>query len=436
MTLNATLALAGITLVLVSAAVQARDTHWLGQPDMPADFFPVIPWDTLQGKSGTPERMTDLQGIADCGFTIAGFVEPGDLPQCERLGLKAVIGGPRDRAPWRDRWQGISDETIDSEIKRLVEESGSNPAVIGYYIVDEPGTPRFAALGKAVAAVKKHAPGKLAYMNLFPGYATIGAPDQSQLGAASFTEYLEKFVADVKPQMLSYDDYMVTYSDNFQDPKRGAIYFRDLLEVRRVALKHGIPFWNTVCANRIRPFTTIPSPANLLVQAHTTLAAGGRGIAWYRYHQGGYAYAPVTSDGRRTDTWQYLRTVNEQAKVIGPIMSRLKSTGVFFTEPPSAEMPKLPGRVVESVESKASIKGLSDAKPPIMVGEFQGDDGRDYVMLVNISLEKAANVKLRTVKAYSSKEVSSAQDGSAAPIDEENGHWLVPGGGVLIRLVK
>jgi len=238
----------------------------------------------------------------------------------------------------------------------------------------------------------------------------------------------------VKPQMLSYDDYMVVYSDNFQDKKRGAIYFEDLLEVRRVSQKHGIPFWNTVCSNRIRPFTTVPSPANLLLQAYTTLAAGGRGIAWYTYHQRGYAYAPIDSSGKRTDTWQYLQMVNRQVKALGPVMNRLKSTGVVFTEPPSDGMPKLPGRVVESVESRASIKGLSDAKPPIMLGEFEGEDGRDYAMLVNLSLEKSANITLRTVKKYATKEVISAQDGSTATLDETNGHWLVPGGGVLIRL--
>ena len=437
MMLNATHALTALALVLLGVAVEARDLHWLGEPDMPAEFFPIMPWDSPQGLlTGSGDRKADLEGIAECGFTVAGFVEPQDLAACERLGLKAIIRGPRDRAPWRDRWQGVSDEVIDGEIKRLVGESGKSPAVIGYYIVDEPGTPRFAALGKAVAAVRKYAPGKLAYINLFPGYATIGAPDQSQLGAASFTEYLEKFVADVKPQMLSYDDYMVTYSDNFQDAKRAAVYFRDLLEVRRVALKHGIPFWNTVCSNRIRPFTTVPSPANLLLQAYTTLAAGGRGIAWYTYHQRGYAYAPIDASGKRTDTWQYLQMVNRQVRVIGPVVNRLKSTGVFFTDPPAEGMAKLPGRIVEAVESRASIKGLSDAKPPIMVGEFEGEDGHDYVMLVNLSLEKSANVTLRTVKKAASKEVISAQDGSASPIDEENGQWLVPGGGVLIRLLR
>ena len=37
--------------------------------------------------------------------------------------------------------------------------------------------------------------GKLAHINLYPNYATLGAPDRSQLGAPTYTEYLERFVA-------------------------------------------------------------------------------------------------------------------------------------------------------------------------------------------------------------------------------------------------
>ncbi len=428
MTLGTLLAAAGVVLVALGSAAQAAAL------DLSKDFFPIMPWDS-PGDKPVKGYGHPLESVAECNFTIAGFVAPNDLPVCEKLGLKAIVAGPRDRSPWKERWAGVSDEVIDAAIKQLVEETGGSSAVMGYYLVDEPGTPRFAALAKGVEAVARYAPGKLAYINLFPGYATIGAPDQSQLGAASFSEYLEKFITQTKAQFLSYDDYMVTYSDDFQDPKRGAVYFRDLLEVRRVALEHGVPFWNTVCSNQIRPFTTIPSPANVLLRAYTTLAAGARGLAWYRYHQGGYDYAPVDNAGNRTDTWFYVQMVNRQVKVLGPIMNRLTSTGVFFTSPaPDERMPLLPGKLVESVESRASIKGYSDAKPPIMVGEFRGEDGLDYVMLVNLSLEKSANITLRTRKEYAAREVISAVDGSSKPFNDTNGQWLVPGQGMLIRL--
>ena len=55
-------------------------------------------------------------------------------------------------------------------------------------------------------------------------------------------------------------------------------------------------------------------------------------------------------------------------------------------------------------------------------------------MLVNLSLERSANIKIATAKAYKTKQVVSAEDGRLLPFDEQNGHWLLAGHGALIRL--
>ena len=392
------------------------------------DLFPILPWDRLHGakaRSGEPKQ--GLESIAECGFTLGGFVTPGDLPLCEKLGIAAILAPLPGQKPWRK----MTDQEIEFEVKKMVEAAGASKALLGFYIMDEPGAPAFPALGKAVAAVKKFAPGKLAYINLFPSYATVGAPDQSQLGTASFTEYLERFVTEVRPQFLSYDNYMVQYSDDMQDQARAAMYYADLLEVRRIAQKYRLPFWNIVSCNQIRPMTTIPSPANLAFQAYTTLAAGGRGVSWYKYYQDGYAYAPVNKQDKKTETWQYLRVVNTQLRMLGPITNRLQSTGVFFTSPPPVKsLPLLPGRVIRQVQSQASPRGIIKSAPPLMVGEFTDEQGADYVMIVNLSLEQSANIRLETVKASPTLQVFSAVDGELAPLDEKNGQWLTPGQGV------
>jgi len=400
------------------------------------DLFPILPWDVLHGwKEPYRNPKHGLESIAECNFTLAGFVTPEDLPLCEKLRLSAIMAPTKGDQPWFGKWREMSDEEIDRAVKQMVEATADNRSVLGYFIMDEPGSPAFSALAKAVAVVKKYAPGKLAYINLFPSYATVGAPDKSQLGTASYTEYLERFVNEVKPQIISYDNYMVQYSDDLADEQKAAIYYADLLEIRRVAQKYGLPFWNIVSCNQIRKPTTIPSPANLAFQAYTTLAAGGRGVSWYKYYQDGYAYAPIDKSDEKTLTWRYLQAVNHQLRTLGPIMNRLTSTGVFFTSPPPVKnLPLLPGKILKEVQSTASPRGLSSVEPPIMVGEFQGEDGYDYAMLVNLSLEKSANVKISTMKTYQTKQFVSAEDGRFLPLDEDNGHWLLAGHGVLIKL--
>jgi hypothetical protein len=409
---------------------------------LPADFYPVLPWDVPREwrEAGIEDARAEarLRSIQECGFTMAGFVQPRDLPVCEKLGLKAIVAPPpEDEEPYFGPWRTLTDDQIDQRIRRVVAQAGQSPAVIGYFLTDEPGTPMFPALGKAVAAVKRHAPGKLAYINLFPSYATTGAPDQSQLGAASFTEYVERFVREVKPQFLSYDNYAIQMSDDGVHAPTAALYYRDLLEVRRVAHKYGLPWWNIVASAQIQPEFAPPSASNLLLQAYTTLAAGADAVCWYKYLSGGYPIAPLDASDRPMYLHPYMSAVNQQVRTLGPIVSQLCSTGVYFSEAwPSAEVPLLPGRVVQSVEAKISPRGHSNERAPVMVGEFAGADGTDYVMIVNLSLQHAAHITFNTQAPYRTRERVSPEDGRPVAWNDKDGMWLIAGQGVLVRLIQ
>lgn len=334
------------------------------------------------------DQKKGLTGMAECHFTMADAADPQDLGLCEALGLSVVVSV--EPHLFGDQWSKMSDEQIDLYIKKMVENGGKSKAIIGYHICDEPSSIAFPFLAKAVEAVRKYAPGKWATINLYPNYATIWTENmiKSQLGTKTYTEYLEKFVRIVKPDIITYDNYMVQMSMDLQQSERAGKYFTNLLDVRRIAVNNNIPFWNVISGNQIRPFTTIPSPANLALQAYTSLAAGAGGIRWYTYWKGGYNYAPIDENENKTLTWRYLQEVNRQTVMLGTIIKHLKSTGVYFTSPaPETSLPVLPGEYVQSIESDA----------PMMVGEFLSKEGNRYVMVVNLSLEKSAKFILKTI---------------------------------------
>ena len=387
---------------------------------LPDDFFPIMTWELAPRSNEFSDQKHGLQSVLDCGFTLIGFARPADLAQCEKLGMKAIVAAEDRLRNWRE----LSDQQIENIIERWVKETHSSKAVIGYFLMDEPGVRDFPALGKAVAAVKKFAPGKLAYINLYPDYATLGAPDLSQLGTKSYDEYLERFVREVRPQIISYDNYRVQYSNDMTDANPAAGYYANLLTVRRVAQAHDLPFWNIVSSNQIRKTTPPPSPANMLFQAYTTLAAGASGLTWYTYYGGGYHYAAVEKSGSRTASWSYLKMTNDQVKVLGPIMRQLKSTGVYFTSPAAPSLPALPGKLVQAIQSDA----------PIMIGEFSGPRDAKYVMLVNGSLQRSAKVNLTLTNKSKIVHISPV-DGSESPLEEENSLWLGAGQGALLRYV-
>lgn len=412
-----------LTSMYVSPAAHgAADAPESARPAFDRDVFPIMCWEHLPVAAGFGDAKHGLASLAECGFTVVGFVQPEHLAECERLGLRAIVG--REGKP--ELWEKMSDAQIDETIRKRVELASKSPAVIGYFVTDEPGVQKFPALGKAVAAVRKHAPGKLAYVNLYPDYATLGAPNLSQLGVADYVKYLDRFVDEVKPEMISYDNYRVQSSGDMKDAKLAASFYNNLLSARAAAMKSKLPFWVINSGNQVRKFTPPPSPANLQFQAYTSLAAGARGLTWFKYYANNYGYPPIDKEGNRTVTWSYLKMVNEQVKTLGPTLLKLQSTGVYFSDPAPVEgLPKLPGKIVHGV----------GCRTPVMVGEFDGPGDEQWVIVVNLSLAESAKPKLTfTDSASAHPQMMSPADGSMSPIEADNSTWLTAGQGALIRV--
>jgi hypothetical protein len=71
----------------------------------------------------------------------------------------------------------------------------------------------------------------------------------------------------------------------------------------------------------------------------------------------------------------------------------------------------------------------------MMAGEFKSADGTNYVMVVNLSLEKSAKFDLQTKIANEEMYIVSAAE-EAHPlirVGHKSGIWLTAGQGVLIK---
>ena len=396
------------------------------------------------------DQQRGLKYMAECFMNMsdASDATKQDFKLAEKLGLSVVMTHPRLRYTG-DFWMSLSNEEIDARVKQMIEESGNSKAIVGYRIVDEPNAAAFPKIAVAVEAVRKYAPGKMAAINLYPNYATLWTEGQvrSQLGTRTYEDYLEQFVQIVKPDMISYDNYMVQYSMDQQDRTRMAKHYTNIMQVREASLKYNIPWWNVVSSNQIRFHTVIPTLQNMMLQAYTSLAAGAGGIRWFTYWQAGYDYAPINANEQRTNTWHELREVNRHLSILGPIIKTLKSTGVYFTDPTiDPSLPLLPGKIVKGVESPE----------PLMIGEFESAKGNRYVMVVNINLERSArfvlttnieNERLFVVSTGEEtpyfREITSAEHRrniDTNGFDEERmaryvekSYWIPAGQGVLIR---
>jgi hypothetical protein len=227
-----------------------------------AEQFPILPW------GWTPASPEVFTGIRECGFNLAGFVNPQDLDQVQQAGLKAIVYDHATHVT--DEAAEFSDEVITQRVQTLVSSVKGHPGLFGYYLRDEPGVKAYPGLARWSRAYRQADTDALPYINLFPNYA-----QPSQMGVPDYEQYVQEFLEQVSPPFLSYDNYSL-----MQDGSLRNQYFPNLETMRAASLRSGLPFWNIVLSNAHFEYAE-PTLAGLRFQIYTTLAYGARGISYF-----------------------------------------------------------------------------------------------------------------------------------------------------------
>jgi len=373
------------------------------------NFFPIMAWGSTPGDLGV------LQEMAECGLNVAGFVAPEHLDVVEQAGLRAFVMD--SRASGYD-FQNIDASSTSRNIASLVEEVGAHPALLGYFLKDEPNAREFPGLAIVSRLFLQGTPQRIPYINLYPNYAS-----QGQLGTESYWKYIEDYVTIVNPPIISYDHYALMENEPLREG-----YFDNLEVIRRASIKYNRPFWNVVLSTAHFNYRE-PSSADIRFQVFTTLAYGGKSISYFTYFapwSSNCRMAPIDQFRHRTPTWDYLRNANLMVKMLAPTMLELTSTGVYHT----GDVPKgcisLPGNtLVRAVHGNGSF----------VVGEFVHSDGSSYLMLVNKDFQRSANFRVELNDPNSRVRRVSSYTGRLEELVDE-GDWLAPGQGVLLCVVS
>ncbi len=386
-----------ILLLTLAARSRAEETN----------FFPVMAW------NGVPSDLAALKQMRECGFTVAGFTPPAVLKLCRKAGLKAIVSDARVSGY---DWNNVNEAAARSNILSLVKQVGKNPAVFGYYLRDEPGAGSFSGLAKVASILREAAPGKWAYINLFPNYATAG-----QMGVETYPQYVQQFVDTCRPIILSYDHYAF-----YEGGTMGGDYFRNLEQMRAAGLSNSLPFWNIVQGMGLLAFRE-PSIADIRFQIFTSLAYGARGIAYFQYqaspHAGNFRMSAIDQFGHQTQTWFSLQNVNLQIAALAPTLLQLTSDDVYH-------FGSVPGGCHASTTNDL-ISGFDAGD--FVAGDFTHRDGSRYVMIVNKNLNGSIPCLPHYRKAPKSVEAVSPYTGQLTDFSGE-AVWLAPGHGVLLKV--
>lgn len=406
--------------------------------------FPISYW------SGPPQERGRYREVAECGFTVVpgvinsleearhdldftGFPEHGDSAQAGRhvlnmahdVGLKAIVIDDRIHRdlPEEADWE----ETVAA----VVADYADHPGLYGYFLTDEPSVRHFTNLAQLTRAFQRRDPEHVPYINLFPMYAS-----PVQLGSLEYRHHVRAYLETVKPPLLSYDHYALMEWGDRQE------YFANLEIIREEALRAAVPFWNIILSTPHFDYRD-PTAADLRWQVYTTLTYGGKGIAYFTYwtpDNENYRDGIISMYGHRTSKYDVVQQLNLEIKHLGPHLLRLTSTCV-------SHWPDAPqGAGVNLHASEGLVAAIEGGE--YVIGEFVGEDGLPWLMVMNRNRERAAWTTLHLRTQHTQVSEIARSTGQLRNVARDQGinaarryadglllqFWLAPADGRLLRL--
>lgn len=394
---------------------------------------------------GPPPEETTLaryEEIADAGFNtvlppcsgpITRDLNRQILQFCAQLGLEAIIADPR-----LDAAQAAAPGSTDfaAALDGVVRDYSASPALLGYFLRDEPAAAQFPQLAAMSRGLEVRDPGRLPYINLFPSYAT-----PAQLGTPTYPDYVSGFLQIVHPPLLSYDHYALLTSGERPD------YFVNLETVRRSAMQAGIPFADILLVTPHGPYRD-PSEADLRWQIYSALAYGARGILYFTYWTPDYGSVPfydaiLDAQGRRTAHYAEVQRLNGELNALGPLLAQLHSTGVYHSGAlPDGTQGVSGDGLVQAVDGDAVI-GLFDGPRSVPAGAGVAlPPAGGYMLLANRDPQNAATLRVTMradVRGIAEISRATGQAGPSQAPDLLSDHrfsiHLAPGDGRLFALL-
>ncbi|HOY60034.1 MAG TPA: hypothetical protein PK640_18095 [Verrucomicrobiota bacterium] len=407
------LAACALALLISDASLRGADSSWnVGTPI-------VTYW------AGPPMTDSVARQMKEGGWNLVWCAEK-ELDVAQRHGLRAQLTDAL-----------LSPKSLETPAERekldaLVARVRSHPALYAYFLTDEPNASQFPALGKLVAYLRERDPGHLAYINLFPTYAT-----NEQLGnqgdtVTAYRAHLHQYVEIVKPALISYDHYQFAVEGDTEN------YFLNLSLIRRAALDAGLPFLNIVQACTWTPSMRVPTGDEMRYLIYTTLAYGAQGISYYVYCHPGHTGGIALADGTPTPLYEAVKSLNLQFVAIASQLQGLRSIGVYHEgvqppgtdplpedatfrlfDPPSDRTPPRPGKGV--------AMGLFG--PQAAPGAAQAT----HIVLVNLDYRAAATVGLSAPAPF--EVLDAIGSGTWMPTGATRGELRIErGGGRLVRV--
>ncbi|HEX7755696.1 MAG TPA: hypothetical protein VF421_10145 [Niabella sp.] len=353
---------------------------------------------------------------------IAGWIQPADkltmLNLADSVGLKMIVDD--------DRVNGT-----DAQITDMVNTYKNHPAVMGYFIKDEPTVSQLNDAATRYNKVLSNDAAKLVHVNLLPSSAT------GLLGSIDYeNDYVKKWIDLVGAANLKYlsmDDYPFLSNGQFQqDP-----YYYSLDVIRKLGLQFHVKTAAYMQSVGVAGSLRRPNTDELRFSAYSTLAYGIKIPVWFTYWTptGGaqtFTDAIVDATGAVTNLYTPFQILNAELKQVGKTLINLDAVAVYHAGssiPTGASTIPL-SFMVQPVDAAANI---------IMTYFVNQTNGKEYVMIVNKSLNTGLNTTFSTGNNITNVQWISKTNGDVVatnfnPATHQFSASFLPGEGILFPL--
>jgi len=285
----------------------------------------------------------------------------------------------------------ITDDEAVMEARRLVSEYSEYESFYGNMITDEPNSSEFENLALAYKRYRMIFEDKMFYINMFPIYAT-----STQTGESKYETYIEKYFDVIGLDYISYDNYPLV---------RGQGTSTKLIENF---------LYNAYVCKKINPdadvwsfllsmgYGTRKDPdceEDFRIQSNCALAMGCNALQWFCYYSplyGGtenFVPAVITLDGKKTDKYDYLKTVLDEIKSFQNVYTSFEWIDVMTSiGSENAKGENNAFNYFEPLKEHDRIVSYTSSIDSFM-GVFKDKENRDGFMVVNYDLpsSKATN---------------------------------------------
>ncbi len=329
-----------------------------------------------------------VKDMKDCGidFLTAAPANLTLLDNCKKYGIGVVAngilpgwwGGDGDNA-------GTMEEKVPLEKVREAADKlnadeflRDHPALWGIDAGDEPSALDFPHYGKLISLAEELFPDRLVYLNLYPNYASVAENSDSQvhsqLGTATYQEYIDRYVEQVKTDYLCLDNYEFA---------AGTAKLYDNLRIAANACRmSGRDFWMVLQVNSNKPEKWL-SKDMLRHQAFTSLAFGAVSLNWACWTAGWWHNEVLDAAGNRTEQYDKLKAVNAEIRRLEPLYMKYKNLASVFAG----------DRADEAIDSSGadhvpsySCEGFGEITPGpgenVVLGEMAAREGDSRAIFV------------------------------------------------------